>query len=69
MEQYMKAVKPEGVISFIGFLGRGGENGQPSTLHALTNMCTVRGLLVGSKAHFMDINRSIKANNIHPVVD
>ncbi len=69
MAQSMKAVKSEGVITVIGFLGGGGESDQPSTLDALTNLCTVRGILVGSKAQFKDMNRSIDANNIQPVVD
>lgn len=33
------------------------------------NICTVRGLLVGSRMQFEDMNRAIEANDIHPVVD
>lgn len=69
MAQSMKAIKPEGVISVIGFVGgASGSDKQPSTLDALTNLCTIRGLLVGSRAQFVDMNRAIDANNIHPVV-
>ncbi|KAK5102588.1 hypothetical protein LTR70_000446 [Exophiala xenobiotica] len=69
MEQSMKAIKPEGVITVIGFVGGAGAEKQPSTLDTLTHMCTVRGVLVGSKAQFQDMNRAIDAGNIHPVVD
>ena len=69
MEQSMKAIKQEGVITVIGFLGGAGHEKQPSTLDTLTYCCTVRGILVGSRAQFEAMNRAIDANNIHPVVD
>lgn len=33
------------------------------------NICTVRGILIGSRPQFEQINRAIVANEIHPVVD
>ena len=33
------------------------------------NICTVRGLLVGSRVQFEDMNRAIEQNDIHPIVD
>lgn len=33
------------------------------------NICTVRGILVGSREMFEDMNRAIDANSIKPVVD
>ncbi|KAJ9644728.1 hypothetical protein H2201_006119 [Coniosporium apollinis] len=68
LRQSLKAVKIDGVISIIGFLG-GAKGDEPSYLDCLTNICTVRGLLVGSRLQFEDMNRAIEANNIHPVVD
>ncbi len=68
MAQSLKAVKIDGVISIIGFLG-GNAKDQPSFLDALNNICTVRGLLVGSRQQFEDMNRAIDANKIKPVVD
>ncbi|CZS88733.1 hypothetical protein WAI453_010638 [Rhynchosporium graminicola] len=68
MAQSLKAIKIDGVISIIGFLG-GNAKEQPSFLDALSNVCTVRGLLVGSRAQFEDMNRAIEANGIKPVVD
>jgi NADPH:quinone reductase-like Zn-dependent oxidoreductase len=68
MAQSLKAIKIEGVISIIGFIG-GFDKEQPSFLDCLNNICTVRGLLVGSRKQFEEMNRAIEANNIHPIVD
>lgn len=66
LRQSIKAVKYEGVISVIGFVA-GGD--QPPLLEVLSNICTVRGIFVGSRAQMEDMNKAILANNIHPVVD
>jgi NADPH:quinone reductase-like Zn-dependent oxidoreductase len=66
--QSPKAVAIDGVISIIGFIG-GSSKEQPTFLDCLSNLCTVRGLLVGSRMQFEDMNKAIEANNIHPVVD
>jgi D-arabinose 1-dehydrogenase-like Zn-dependent alcohol dehydrogenase len=68
MQQSLKAIKPEGVISIIGFLG-GMPKDQPSFLECLNNICTVRGVLVGSRLQFEAMNECIDANGIKPVVD
>ncbi|KAK0367684.1 zinc-binding dehydrogenase [Colletotrichum limetticola] len=66
--QSLQAIKIDGVISIIGFLGSASAE-QPTFLDCLSNLCTVRGLLVGSRLQFEDMNRSVEANDIHPVVD
>lgn len=68
MTQSLKAIKPEGVISIIGFLG-GMSKEQPGFLDCLTNICTVRGVLVGSRLQFEAMNEAVDANGIKPVVD
>ena len=68
MAQSLKAVRPEGIISIIGFLG-GMSKEQPSFLECLNNICTVRGVLVGSRQQFEQMNEAIDANGIKPVVD
>lgn len=68
MPQSLKAVKIDGVISIIGFVGGEGKE-QPTFLETLTNICTVRGLLVGSRQQFEEMNACIEANKIKPVVD
>ena len=43
MAQSLKAIKPEGVINVIGFLGGMKGEKQPSTIDALTSICTIEG--------------------------
>ena len=69
LAQSFKAIKYEGVISVIGFLGGGKDEDQPTILDTLSNICTVRGVYVGSKELMKDMIRAIEANDIHPVVD
>ncbi|KAF7910502.1 uncharacterized protein EAE98_012034 [Botrytis deweyae] len=69
MAQSLQAIKIDGVISIIGFVGGQANEKEPGFLDCLTNVCTVRGLLVGSREMFEDMNRSIDANGIKPVVD
>ena len=68
MKQSLKAIKPEGVISIIGFIA-GFTKDQPSFLECLNNICTVRGVLVGSRQQFEAMNAAIDANGIKPVID
>ena len=66
--QSLAAITPEGVISIIGFVG-GYSKDTPGMLDALSNLCTVRGILVGSRLQFEEMNRAIEVNGIKPVVD
>jgi NADPH:quinone reductase-like Zn-dependent oxidoreductase len=50
-------------------LGGAESEKQPNILEVLLNICTVRGIYVGSRAQFEDMNRAIEVNDIHPVVD
>ncbi|KAK9234523.1 zinc-type alcohol dehydrogenase [Lipomyces kononenkoae] len=68
VEQSLKCIKMEGIICIIGFLGSS-DKPRPSILDALSNICTVRGVYVGSRAMLKDMVRAIEANDIHPVVD
>ncbi|GAB1735832.1 hypothetical protein NU219Hw_g5172t1 [Hortaea werneckii] len=69
MKNSLKAIGIDGVISVIGFLGGMKGEKQPSFVEALSNICTVRGVLVGSRLQFEEMNKAIEANNIHPVID
>lgn len=68
MAQSLKAIRIAGVISIIGFVGGRSED-QPTFLDTLHNLCSVRGISVGSRSQFEDMNRAIEANDIHPVID
>jgi NADPH:quinone reductase-like Zn-dependent oxidoreductase len=67
LEQSLKAIKLEGIISIVGFLG--GARPRSSIIECLNNICTTRGLFVGSRAMMEEMVAAIEANNIHPVVD
>jgi len=69
LTQSFKAIKYEGLISVIGFLGGADPKTQPSVVDTLNHICTVRGVYVGSKELMRDMIRAIEANDIHPVVD
>ncbi|POR37005.1 Zinc-type alcohol dehydrogenase-like protein [Tolypocladium paradoxum] len=70
MAQSLAAIKISGVVTIIGFVG-GHAKDQPGFLDCLTNLCTVRGILVGSRAQMEDMCRAIEANpeRLRPVVD
>jgi NADPH:quinone reductase-like Zn-dependent oxidoreductase len=55
MAQSLKAIRIDGVISIIGFVGGAPSKDQPTYLDALMNVCTVRGILVGSRVQFEDM--------------
>ncbi|KAH7627766.1 hypothetical protein SMAC4_08655 [Sordaria macrospora] len=67
MEQSLKAVKYEGIISLIGFLG--GAKPKDNILEPLSKICTIRGIYVGSRQQLEEMCAAIEANDIHPVVD
>ncbi len=66
--QSLAAVKIDGVIGIVGFVG-GNAKQQPSFLDVLSGICTVRGLYVGSRNQFEEMNRAIEVNGIKPIVD
>jgi NADPH:quinone reductase-like Zn-dependent oxidoreductase len=68
MKQSLNAIKIDGIIAVIGFLG-GFEGEQPSMLECLNNVCTVRGVFVGSRIEFGEMNAAIEAHKIKPLVD
>lgn len=68
LAQSLKAIAIDGVITIIGFIGGGAEK-QPTFLDCLNNLCTVRGVLVGSRSQMEDMVLAIEGNDIKPVVD
>ncbi|RAH86241.1 GroES-like protein [Aspergillus japonicus CBS 114.51] len=55
-------------IDVIGFLGGQDGDGGPSFLQPLLRACIVRGIEVGNRIQFEEMNRAIEAFNIRPVV-
>ena len=69
MKQSLDAIAIDGVISIIGFVG-GMSKDQPGFLDVLSHICTVRGILVGSKPQLEELVRAVEANeSLRPVVD
>lgn len=64
MAQSLKAIKIDGIISIIGFLGGSGKEKPPGFLDTLTNICTVRGLLVGNRDQFEEMVSSTNERHI-----
>ena len=69
MKQSLNAICIDGVITIIGFLGGGKVENPPGFLDCLMHLATIRGVAVGSRLQFEEMNRAIEANNIKPVVD
>ncbi|KAK4196118.1 hypothetical protein QBC40DRAFT_314252 [Triangularia verruculosa] len=65
--QSLSAIKMEGVISVIGFLG--GAAPKDNILETLSRICTVRGVYVGSRQQLEDMVAEIEKHDIHPVLD
>ncbi|KAL7916772.1 hypothetical protein GGI35DRAFT_485931 [Trichoderma velutinum] len=69
LRQSFNAIKIQGVISLVGFMVLDEKNDEPRLLEALYHGCIARGVLVGSKETFREMNSFIDANNIKPVID
>lgn len=69
MAQSLKAIAFDGVITVIGFIGGPGAEQQPTLAETLMNFCIVRGVLVGSRLQFEQMNKAVEANDIKPVID
>ena len=69
MKQSLISIKREGIITIIGFLAGQPGSEQPGFLDVLLHGCLVRGVLVGSRIQFEEMNAAIEAANIKPVVD
>ena len=67
LNQSLKAVRMGGVVAQIGVLS---QSDQPLQITAILHrQVQVKGIYVGSRAHFEKMNRAIAANNLQPVVD
>lgn len=64
----MLAIKHEGIVTVIGIL-TGVEPAKASVLDALLNICTFRGIHIGSRDQMEEMMAAIEANGIQPVLD
>lgn len=69
MAQSFKAIACEGVISIIGFLAAGDGEKKTSFWDTFATASVVRGMTVGSRQQFQEMNRFIEEKKIVPIVD
>ncbi|PYH48796.1 zinc-dependent alcohol dehydrogenase family protein [Aspergillus saccharolyticus JOP 1030-1] len=68
--QSLKAIRPEGMIAMTGLLGGPPPGENVNTLvDCLMNLCTVRGVLLGTRRQFEEMNRFIEEHGIRPAID
>ncbi|KAL7920713.1 GroES-like protein [Trichoderma austrokoningii] len=70
MAQSLEAVRVDGVINLVGYLG-GTEGNQPGFLDSFTYKVIVRPIAVGSRVMLEDLCRAVEANpeKLRPVID
>ncbi|KAJ5132076.1 zinc-binding alcohol dehydrogenase-like protein [Penicillium atrosanguineum] len=68
LPQSFKAVRTNGLIALTGMLGKA-DGELPSLMDCLMNVCTVRGVLLGTRDQFDEMNRFTEEKGIRPVVD
>lgn len=67
LNESLKAVRVNGMIAATGILG---SDSQPvSMLSALWHVCTVRGIVLGTRNQFKDMNKFVAEKNVVPEVD
>ena len=67
LQRSINAVRVGGTIGLIGILT--GVDGQVSPTSIMRKSITLRGIYVGSRQMFMEMNRAIAAHKIRPVID
>jgi NADPH:quinone reductase-like Zn-dependent oxidoreductase len=66
-QQSMAATRTGGVIAQIGVLS--GREQSLAITPILHKMLQILGIYVGSRQHFLEMNRAIAQTGLHPVVD
>ena len=70
LTESLKAVRPEGLISVTGVLSGSSDALQTSNLlGCLVNVCVARGVVLGTREQFDDMNRFVEEKKVKPVVD
>lgn len=69
LPQSLKAVRPEGLVSITGLLGGGSEAREATLLDCLVQGCVARGVILGTRKQFEEMNAFIEEKGVRPVVD
>jgi len=67
LSRTLRATSYSGYVSLIGVLS--GITGEVQTAHILHKAITIRGIYVGSRAMFADMNHAISRDKLMPVID
>lgn len=67
LEKSIASVRVGGVVSLVGILS--GPKGGFSSIGAILNAVTLRGIFVGSKEMFKAMNAAIEVSKLRPVID
>ncbi|RJL22979.1 zinc-dependent alcohol dehydrogenase family protein [Bailinhaonella thermotolerans] len=70
LEQSLKSVAPGGEVAFVGYSLSGEVGAQPLDPGTLFMAGAVlRRVATGSRAHFVELNRTVEAHRLRPVID
>ena len=69
LSQSLKAVSVNGVVAASGLLGDSPDGKVPTILDTIFATCIARGILLGSRKQFDDMNRFVEKHDIKPVLD
>ncbi len=67
LDKSVNAVRVGGIVGLIGILTGAQGAVQPTSI--MRKSVTVRGIYVGSRAMFAEMNRAIERHQLHPVID
>jgi NADPH:quinone reductase-like Zn-dependent oxidoreductase len=69
LQQSLKAIRVDRLIAATGILGDAPDRKIPTLLDCFFSCCSARGLYLGSRKQFSDMNRFIKTYDIKPILD
>lgn len=67
INESLRAIRAGGEIAIVGILS--GVKAELALTKVLMNGVTLRGIMVGSREHFEQMNRAIEAHELKPVID
>jgi NADPH:quinone reductase-like Zn-dependent oxidoreductase len=65
----VQAVRPDGLVVAAGLVAGAATDDKPGLLSTLWNLCIVRGVLLGTRNQFKDMNRFVEDKDIKLAVD
>lgn len=69
LSQSLAAIRVDGLVVAAGLVAGAPGESSPALMDTLWNICIVRGILLGTKQQFVDMNRFIEEKGINIAVD